>query len=111
MNQEAIVKNLGLLALIMFVAIGISAKAQTSAFDESPAYDNCILQRLASAKSDYASRLISQSCYEKYEDTGVMSSDEQAYNQCLLNHLRGVESDVAALQIQGACQRRYLDSP
>ncbi len=111
MNQEAIVKNLGLLALNMFVATGISAKAQASVFKESPAYDHCIFQHLAGAKSNYASRLISQVCYEKYEDTGVMSSDEPAYNQCLLKHLRGVESNVAASQIESACHRRYLDFP
>ena len=111
MSQEAIVKDLGLLALTIFVVTGMSAKAQVSFFEESPAYDNCILQHLAGAKSDYASQLISQICSEKYEDTGLMSDDERAYNRCLLDHLRGVESNNAAFQIQGACKRRHLNFP
>lgn len=104
-------RTLRLLIAVILLLASISGKAQTGAFDESPEYDHCILKHLSGAKSDYATQLISQICYEKYEDSSLMADDERAYNKCLLDHLRGVESNNAAFQIHGACERRHLDFP
>ena len=98
-----------MLAVTILLATAMSASAQTSDFDRNPAYDNCILEHLRGAKLDIASQLITNACYENYEDSGLMSDEDVAYNQCLLDHLPRVESINATLQIRRACARRHYD--
>lgn len=102
-------RNLQLLAVTMLLVMGTSASALTSDFDENPAYDNCILDHLRGAKLDLASQLITNACYENYEDSGLLSDEDLAYNRCLLDNLPGVESINATLQIRRVCERRHYD--
>ncbi|MBA2410643.1 MAG: hypothetical protein H0V62_13085 [Gammaproteobacteria bacterium] len=94
---------------MMLLVIGTSARAQWSDFDTNPAYDDCILEHLSGAKLDIASQLITNACYENYEDSGLMSDEDRAYNQCLLDYLPRVESITATLQIRRVCARKFDD--
>ncbi|MBA2491410.1 MAG: hypothetical protein H0V34_06765 [Gammaproteobacteria bacterium] len=102
-------KILHLPVVTILLVVGTSAEAQWSDFDTNPAYDTCILEHLRGAKLDLASQLITNACYENYEDSSLMSDEDHAYNQCLLDYLPGVESITAALQIRRVCARRFYD--
>jgi len=103
------VRKLRLAVVTMLLVMGTSAGAQWSDFDTDPAYDDCILEHLSDAKLDLASQLITNACYEIYEDSGLISDEDVAYNLCLLEYLPGVESINASLQIRRACARRVYD--
>lgn len=88
--------------------LALAGSSQTPASDND-AYNACILQYQALAKTERSAFYIRRSCSKLHLDGNYLFSSEKKYHQCILDNLPGVETETATSQILSVCNDQSND--
>jgi hypothetical protein len=91
----------------VFVSAALAAPLSAFAFGGgNPEYDQCILNSLANSQSNYAARVITNSCIALYKNGALLLPRERAYHVCVLQNVQSVRGAFAVNEILHACRRQ-----
>lgn len=73
---------------------------------DNPDYDQCILHSLGNSQSNFAARVISNSCDALYKNAAPLLPREKSYHVRVLQNVQTVRGAFAVQQILQACHRQ-----